>query len=142
MLNPYKYFRIAPTTALVLSLLVAVGAQAASIEEQLVEQLLDMEALVQTGLNYEEYSRQSTTMTLLFAKCKRARACNDQNLQASVAYLTAAKNVWAEKIENASEDSETMSAIRMKQLQNKWHLAFHLLSKYSAPTQANVPKRK
>ena len=102
------------------------NAHASTSENALVEKLHDIKALVDAGVNYDEYSRQITGMILLSEKCKRVDPGCSRHY-GKVAYLIDAKKAWAEKIQT---DSEEMREIKERQIQIYWQIAFELLDQY------------
>lgn len=108
----------------------ATAAYAAQPEQDLISQLQDIEALIEAGISFNEYSKQTTSMILLSARCKRSKKCDGGKLQAAVDSLLEAKDLWADMIEEAGGDSEKMKALKAQQLQSKWRIAFIFLEEH------------
>lgn len=77
-------------------------ASAQSPERNLVEKLHDIEALVEVGINYTEYSRVTGEAVVLYKRYERAGGRNPR-LELAVDSLVEAKNFWAEKLQAESE---------------------------------------
>ena len=108
---------------------IAVG----NAEKMLHEKLLDLSALVRSGVNFRDYSTYMPELVVLYDRYERSTPKIEQNfrLQFAKDYFLKAQDKWKRKIEAIGENRQRSADLMDKQMESDWDHAFEKLDEYA-----------